>query len=210
MHSHVVMRYVEWLSWRLECRGGISTFVGGSRRTFIVLIDRSSITWKFRTWFNSISRTRIVYSRVFALLRQNTKLFRVKNRIGSSVEPSSSMKLFVLSSSISAFVLDCRLNGSSCSRPRGGVGSEQPPSSDSDDYSAIHQHQGHAHSGHGQSLDSCAVPKVQVSGPSNADESASIINGWVNNVQYVWYLCLEICRARNREIIGPIVRMLSK
>ncbi|KAH0951749.1 hypothetical protein HN011_002162, partial [Eciton burchellii] len=58
--------------------------------------------------------------------------------------------------------------------PRGGVGSEQLPSSDSDDYSAIHQQH---HSGHGQSLDSCAVPKVQVSGPSNADESASIING---------------------------------
>ncbi|EFN90081.1 hypothetical protein EAI_02748 [Harpegnathos saltator] len=74
--------------------------------------------------------------------------------------------------------------------PRSGVGSEQPPSSDSDDYSTAnyqqqhhHQHlQSHAHShgqGYGQ-LDSYAVPKVQVSGPSNADESSSIVNGKEN------------------------------
>ncbi|XP_011638477.1 uncharacterized protein LOC105428092 [Pogonomyrmex barbatus] len=59
--------------------------------------------------------------------------------------------------------------------PRGGVGSEQPPSSDSDDYTAAHQ-QAHA-SGYGQNLDGYTVPKVQVSGPPNVDESASIING---------------------------------
>ncbi|XP_011058568.1 PREDICTED: uncharacterized membrane protein C20F10.07-like isoform X2 [Acromyrmex echinatior] len=58
--------------------------------------------------------------------------------------------------------------------PRGGVGSEQPPSSDSDDNTAHHQQQG---AGYGQNLDSYTVPKVKVSGPSNADESASIING---------------------------------
>ncbi|XP_018339680.1 PREDICTED: uncharacterized membrane protein C20F10.07-like isoform X2 [Trachymyrmex septentrionalis] len=57
--------------------------------------------------------------------------------------------------------------------PRGGVGSEQPPSSDSDDYTAHHE-QG---AGYGQNLDSYTLPKVKVSGPSNADESASIING---------------------------------
>lgn len=65
-------------------------------------------------------------------------------------------------------------DGSFCFRPRGGIGSEQPPSSDSDDYGAAH-HQGAA--GYGQNLDVYTVPKVQVSGPSNADESASVING---------------------------------
>jgi len=44
---------------------------------------------------------------VFALLRQNANLFRVEN-IGGSVEPSSSMKLFVfinhLSQSVSIFL----------------------------------------------------------------------------------------------------------
>ncbi|KYM92391.1 hypothetical protein ALC53_00846 [Atta colombica] len=58
--------------------------------------------------------------------------------------------------------------------PRGGVRSEQPPSSDSDDYTPHHQQQG---AGYGQNLDSFTVPKVKVSGPSNADESSSIING---------------------------------
>ncbi|XP_067212768.1 uncharacterized protein [Linepithema humile] len=62
--------------------------------------------------------------------------------------------------------------------PRGGVGSEQPPSSDSDDYTAHHQQQG----GYGQGLDSYTVPKVQVSSPSNADESASIINGSAGSI----------------------------
>ncbi|XP_011351949.1 membrane-anchored lipid-binding protein LAM5 isoform X2 [Ooceraea biroi] len=66
--------------------------------------------------------------------------------------------------------------------PRGGVGSEQPPSSDSDDSTIHQQHQGHAHSGHGQNLDSYAVPKVQVSSPPNADESASIINGSAGSI----------------------------
>ncbi|KYN29600.1 GRAM domain-containing protein 1B [Trachymyrmex cornetzi] len=63
--------------------------------------------------------------------------------------------------------------------PRGGVGSEQPPSSDSDDYTAHHQQQG---TGYGQNLDSYTVPKVKVSGPSNADESASIINGSAGSI----------------------------
>ncbi|XP_025268562.1 cyclic GMP-binding protein C isoform X3 [Camponotus floridanus] len=58
--------------------------------------------------------------------------------------------------------------------PRGGVGSEQPPSSDSDDYTTAHR-QGAG--GYGQNLDVYTVPKVQVSGPSNANESASVING---------------------------------
>lgn len=79
----------------------------------------------------------------------------------------------------SSFICSSISGGSFYCRPRGGVGSEQPPSSDSDDYTiAQHQQQGHA-SGYGQNLDSYTVPKVQVSGPSNADESASIINGWV-------------------------------
>ncbi|XP_011058569.1 PREDICTED: uncharacterized protein YHR080C-like isoform X3 [Acromyrmex echinatior] len=63
--------------------------------------------------------------------------------------------------------------------PRGGVGSEQPPSSDSDDNTAHHQQQG---AGYGQNLDSYTVPKVKVSGPSNADESASIINGSAGSI----------------------------
>ncbi|XP_018339679.1 PREDICTED: membrane-anchored lipid-binding protein LAM4-like isoform X1 [Trachymyrmex septentrionalis] len=62
--------------------------------------------------------------------------------------------------------------------PRGGVGSEQPPSSDSDDYTAHHE-QG---AGYGQNLDSYTLPKVKVSGPSNADESASIINGSAGSI----------------------------
>ncbi|KYQ60330.1 hypothetical protein ALC60_00738, partial [Trachymyrmex zeteki] len=63
--------------------------------------------------------------------------------------------------------------------PRGGVGSEQPPSSDSDDYTtAHHQQQG---AGYGQNLDGYTVPKVKVSSPPNVDESASIINGLINN-----------------------------
>lgn len=61
-----------------------------------------------------------------------------------------------------------------CFRPRGGVGSEQPPSSDSDDYATVHR-QGAG--SYGQNLDVYTVPKVQVSGPSNANESASVING---------------------------------
>ena len=66
-----------------------------------------------------------------------------------------------------------------CFRPRGGVGSEPPQSSDSDEYSTSHGHQqqqvGHGH-GQGQ-VDVLNVPKVHVSGPSNSDESSSIING---------------------------------
>ncbi|XP_011688490.1 PREDICTED: uncharacterized protein LOC105450388 [Wasmannia auropunctata] len=66
--------------------------------------------------------------------------------------------------------------------PRGGVGSEQPPSSDSDDYTTAHQQQqGHA-GGYGQNPDGYTVPKVQVSGPPNADESASIINGSAGSI----------------------------
>ncbi|XP_014476384.1 PREDICTED: uncharacterized protein LOC106745348 isoform X2 [Dinoponera quadriceps] len=64
--------------------------------------------------------------------------------------------------------------------PRGGVGSEQPPSSDSDDYPTANYQQ-QQQQGHGQ-LDSYAVPKVQVSGPSNADESASIVNGSAGSI----------------------------
>ncbi|XP_018053723.1 PREDICTED: A-agglutinin anchorage subunit-like isoform X2 [Atta colombica] len=63
--------------------------------------------------------------------------------------------------------------------PRGGVRSEQPPSSDSDDYTPHHQQQG---AGYGQNLDSFTVPKVKVSGPSNADESSSIINGSAGSI----------------------------
>ncbi|EGI63123.1 hypothetical protein G5I_08570 [Acromyrmex echinatior] len=66
--------------------------------------------------------------------------------------------------------------------PRGGVGSEQPPSSDSDDNTAHHQQQG---AGYGQNLDSYTVPKVKVSGPSNADESASIINGMEKRCRFL-------------------------
>ncbi|XP_018306279.1 uncharacterized protein [Mycetomoellerius zeteki] len=64
--------------------------------------------------------------------------------------------------------------------PRGGVGSEQPPSSDSDDYTtAHHQQQG---AGYGQNLDGYTVPKVKVSSPPNVDESASIINGSAGSI----------------------------
>ncbi|EFN67798.1 hypothetical protein EAG_02745 [Camponotus floridanus] len=66
--------------------------------------------------------------------------------------------------------------------PRGGVGSGQPPSSDSDDYTTAHR-QGAG--GYGQNLDVYTVPKVQVSGPSNANESASVINGNKENVSAV-------------------------
>ncbi|XP_029664523.1 uncharacterized protein LOC115236302 isoform X3 [Formica exsecta] len=62
--------------------------------------------------------------------------------------------------------------------PRGGVGSEQPPSSDSDDYTTAH-HQG---AGYGQNLDAYTVPTVQVSGPPNADEPASVINGSAGSI----------------------------
>lgn len=67
------------------------------------------------------------------------------------------------------------------SRPRGGVGSEPPQSSDSDEYSTTHtqqqQQHGHGH-GYGQGqADIYNVPKVQVSGPSNNDESSSVVNG---------------------------------
>ncbi|XP_077254334.1 uncharacterized protein LOC143893162 isoform X1 [Temnothorax americanus] len=65
--------------------------------------------------------------------------------------------------------------------PRGGVGSEQPPSSDSDDYTTAHQ-QGHVAGGYGQNQDGYTVPKVQVSGPPNVDESASIINGSAGSI----------------------------
>ncbi|XP_018405684.1 PREDICTED: uncharacterized protein LOC108782032 [Cyphomyrmex costatus] len=64
--------------------------------------------------------------------------------------------------------------------PRGGVGSEQPPSSDSDDYTATHHQQGAG--GYGQNLDGYTVPKVKVSSPSNANESASIINGSAGSI----------------------------
>ncbi|KAL0109058.1 hypothetical protein PUN28_014274 [Cardiocondyla obscurior] len=66
--------------------------------------------------------------------------------------------------------------------PRGGVGSEQVPSSDSDDYTTAHHHPtGHAGS-YGQNLDPYTVPKVQVSGPPNVDESASVINGSAGSI----------------------------
>lgn len=68
-------------------------------------------------------------------------------------------------------------------RPRGGVGSEPPQSSDSDEYSTTHSHHqqqaGHGHGqGYGQGqVDVYNVPKVQVSGPPSNDESSSIVNG---------------------------------
>ncbi|XP_076664679.1 uncharacterized protein LOC143366995 isoform X3 [Andrena cerasifolii] len=68
--------------------------------------------------------------------------------------------------------------------PRGGVGTEPPQSSDSDEYSTSHGHQqqqvGHGH-GQGQ-VDVLNVPKVHVSGPSNSDESSSIINGSAGSI----------------------------
>ncbi|XP_003707215.2 uncharacterized protein LOC100883044 isoform X1 [Megachile rotundata] len=70
--------------------------------------------------------------------------------------------------------------------PRGGVGSEPPQSSDSDEYSTTHSHQqaGHGHGqGYGQGqADVYNVPKVQVSGPPNNDESSSIINGSAGSI----------------------------
>jgi len=92
------------------------------------------------------------------------------------VRPRFSARRNIIYCGPSAFVCSPIPGGSFYCRPRGGVGSEQPPSSDSDDYTA--HHQGHAGS-YGQNLDGYTVPKVQVSGPSNVDESASIINGWV-------------------------------
>lgn len=73
-------------------------------------------------------------------------------------------------------------------RPRGGVGSEPPQSSDSDEHSTTHtqqqqqhqqQQQQHSHGhGYGQGqVDIYNLPKVQVSGPSNIDESSSVVNG---------------------------------
>lgn len=66
-------------------------------------------------------------------------------------------------------------------RPRGGLGSEPPQSSDSDDYSTSHgQQQQQAAHGHGHSQGQVEVfnlPKVHVSGPPSNDESASVING---------------------------------
>lgn len=68
-------------------------------------------------------------------------------------------------------------------RPRGGVGSEPPQSSDSDEHSTntqqqqLQQQHSHGHGfGQGQ-VDIYNLPKVQVSGPSNIDESSSVVNG---------------------------------
>lgn len=68
-------------------------------------------------------------------------------------------------------------------RPRGGVGSEPPQSSDSDEYSTTNtQQHSHGH-GYGQGqVDIYNVPKVQVSGPSNNDESSSVINGSAGSI----------------------------
>ncbi|XP_017797405.1 PREDICTED: uncharacterized protein LOC108578557 [Habropoda laboriosa] len=70
--------------------------------------------------------------------------------------------------------------------PRGGVGSEPPQSSDSDEYSATHsqqqQQQSHGH-GYGQVQgDVHNVPKVQVSGPPNNDESSSVVVGSAGSI----------------------------
>ncbi|XP_012339979.1 GRAM domain-containing protein 2B isoform X2 [Apis florea] len=67
--------------------------------------------------------------------------------------------------------------------PRGGVGSEPPQSSDSDEYSTTNtQQHSHGH-GYGQGqVDIYNVPKVQVSGPSNNDESSSVINGSAGSI----------------------------
>ncbi|KYM93431.1 hypothetical protein ALC62_15789 [Cyphomyrmex costatus] len=89
--------------------------------------------------------------------------------------------------------------------PRGGVGSEQPPSSDSDDYTATHHQQGAG--GYGQNLDGYTVPKVKVSSPSNANESASIINGLLTNNKDNISTALKIsrtcknCLLANYEIV---------
>ncbi|XP_043784341.1 GRAM domain-containing protein 2B-like isoform X3 [Apis laboriosa] len=66
--------------------------------------------------------------------------------------------------------------------PRGGVGSEPPQSSDSDEYSTTNTQHSHGH-GYGQGqVDIYNVPKVQVSGPSNNDESSSVINGSAGSI----------------------------
>ncbi|XP_017761978.1 PREDICTED: GRAM domain-containing protein 3-like isoform X2 [Eufriesea mexicana] len=65
--------------------------------------------------------------------------------------------------------------------PRGGVGSEPPQSSDSDEFSTTHtQQQSHGY-GQGQ-VDVYNLPKVQVSGPSNNDESSSVVNGSAGSI----------------------------
>ncbi|CAK9825428.1 Protein Aster-B [Anthophora retusa] len=71
--------------------------------------------------------------------------------------------------------------------PRGGVGSEPPQSSDSDEYSATHSHQQQQQHSHGQGYgqvqgDVYNVPKVQVSGPPNNDESSSVVNGSAGSI----------------------------
>ncbi|XP_029050168.1 GRAM domain-containing protein 2B-like isoform X2 [Osmia bicornis bicornis] len=72
--------------------------------------------------------------------------------------------------------------------PRGGVGSEPPQSSDSDEYPTTHSHHqqqaGHGHGqGYGQGqVDVYNLPKVQVSGPPSNDESSSIINGSAGSI----------------------------
>ncbi|XP_033364088.1 GRAM domain-containing protein 2B-like isoform X1 [Bombus vosnesenskii] len=76
--------------------------------------------------------------------------------------------------------------------PRGGVGSEPPQSSDSDEHSTTHtqqqqqqqQQQQHSHGhGYGQGqVDIYNLPKVQVSGPSNIDESSSVVNGSAGSI----------------------------
>ncbi|XP_046738651.1 GRAM domain-containing protein 2A-like isoform X1 [Diprion similis] len=58
-------------------------------------------------------------------------------------------------------------------QPRGGVGSEHLPSSDSDDSLSTHSH--HVYS-HGQ-VEGIGLPKVHVSGPSNSLDPASSLNG---------------------------------
>ncbi|XP_012173898.1 GRAM domain-containing protein 2B-like isoform X2 [Bombus affinis] len=73
--------------------------------------------------------------------------------------------------------------------PRGGVGSEPPQSSDSDEHSTTHtqqqqlqQQHSHGHGfGQGQ-VDIYNLPKVQVSGPSNIDESSSVVNGSAGSI----------------------------
>lgn len=69
-------------------------------------------------------------------------------------------------------------------RPRGGVGNEPPQSSDSDEYSAAHTQQhgpGHGYNSQGH-VDGYKVPKVQVSGPPNNDESFSVVNGSAGSI----------------------------
>ncbi|KAG7205076.1 hypothetical protein KM043_005453 [Ampulex compressa] len=70
--------------------------------------------------------------------------------------------------------------------PRSGGGQEPTQSSDSDDYSTSQstRQTGHGH-GHGQGqgqADAYALPKVQVSGPPNPDESSSIVNGSAGSI----------------------------